>query len=100
MRFRNLVFALSIIALAGTLTSTAPSVSAATLTVTTAADSGSGSLREAITFANLTHESDTIEFNIEGQPGTTRTITLLTELPDITAPLRIDGYTQPGATLK
>lgn len=69
--------------------------SAATFEVTTTADSGAGSLRAAITSANLTTAVDDISFNI---PGTGPfTITPLTALPDITQPLRIDGYTQPGA---
>jgi len=51
------------------------------------------SLREAIQEANATPAKDTIAFDITG--GDT-TIKPGTELPDITAPLVIDGSTQPG----
>ncbi|MEP7039891.1 MAG: hypothetical protein ABI891_16275, partial [Acidobacteriota bacterium] len=51
---------------------------AATFTVSTTADSGSGSLREAITLANGAAGADTINFGVAG------TITPLTPLPTIT----------------
>ncbi len=69
---------------------------AATLTVTNINDSGPGSLRQAIVTANASVVSDTIQFNIPG-PGV-HTITPVTQLPDITRPLIIDGYTQPGSS--
>ncbi|MBI3853154.1 MAG: HYR domain-containing protein [Verrucomicrobia bacterium] len=69
---------------------------AATFTVTTTADSGSGSLRQAITNANFNLGADTIAFNI---PGTgPHTIQPLSALPTITDPVIVDGYTQSGAS--
>ena len=70
---------------------------AATFTVTTTADSGPGSLRQAIDDANLAPGTDTIAFNIAG-PGP-HTIQPLTELPTITDPVAIDGYSQPGSSV-
>ena len=67
---------------------------ASTLTVTNLNDSGAGSLRQAITTANNTLAIDTINFNISG-PGV-KSIRPLTPLPVITAPVIIDGTTQPG----
>jgi parallel beta-helix repeat protein len=69
---------------------------AATYTVTTTADSGPGSLRQAILDGNASPGVDTIHFNI---PGISQvfTITPLTPLPDVTGRVVIDGYTQPGA---
>ena len=67
---------------------------AATYTVTTTADSGANSLRQAITNANGNPGLDTIAFNI---PGTGPfTITPASALPTITDPVVIDGTTQPG----
>jgi len=66
------------------------------LTVINTNDSGAGSLRQAILSANTNVGTDTINFNI---PGTgVHTITLASDLPAITDPVIIDGYTQPGAT--
>src|SRR5262249_6326830 len=45
--------------------------------------------------ANLGGNPDVIEFNIPGSG--TQTITPSTALPDITDPVIIDGYSQPGA---
>src|SRR3954470_23547699 len=71
-------------------------VAADTYTVSNTLDTGPGSLRQAILDANSHAGSDTIAFNI---PGTgVRTITPATELPAITSPVTIDGYTQPGAS--
>ncbi len=65
--------------------------------VTNTEDSGKGSLRNAILLADVvTSDIDTIEFAIPG-PGV-HTITPLSDLPAITAPIRIDGYTQPGSS--
>lgn len=62
-------------------------------TVTTTADAGPGSLRQAILDANVYAGTDTIVFNI----GTgVQTILLTSALPTITAPVIIDGTTQPG----
>ncbi|NDJ61663.1 MAG: hypothetical protein GYB67_11095, partial [Chloroflexi bacterium] len=68
--------------------------SAATFTVTTTADSGVGSLRQAILDANGAPGTDTIAFNI---PGTgPQTIAPLSALPAISEALIIDGWSQPG----
>lgn len=69
---------------------------ALTFTVTNTNDSGAGSLRKAIGDANANVGADTIVFNI---PGTAPfTIAPTTPLPEITDPLTIDGYTQPGSS--
>ena len=70
---------------------------AQTFTVTNTNDSGAGSLRQAITSANAsTGTTDTIAFNIAG--AGVKTIAPTSALPDITDPVIIDGYTQPGAS--
>jgi hypothetical protein len=60
----------------------------ATLTVTSTADAGAGSLRDAIVMANGNGVADTIEFNIPaadpGFNGTWWTITLASDLPTLT----------------
>lgn len=66
-------------------------VEAATFTVSNTADSGAGSLRQAILDANGAAGADTINFSAAG------TITPLTALPTITETVTIDGYTAPGA---
>jgi hypothetical protein len=66
--------------------------SAATFTVTTTADAGAGSLRQAILNANALAGTDNIVFNI----GTgTQTITLLSSV-NVTTSMHINGTTQPG----
>ncbi len=57
------------------------------LTVTTTADSGAGSLREAITTANASPEPDTITFALPADA----TISLESPLPFIGAPVTIDA---------
>ena len=79
---------------------------AALLTVTTTADSGPGSLRQAILDANAASGADNIAFAIpaasdggcEAASGVC-TITPTSSLPGITDALVIDGYTQPGASI-
>lgn len=66
-----------------------------TFTVTSTSDAGAGSLRQVILDANANRGADVIKFNIPG--GGVKTITPATRLPDITGPVRIDGYTQPGS---
>src|SRR6266480_3020140 len=67
-----------------------------TFTVTNTNDTGTGSLRQAITDANNHSGLDTIAFDI---PGTgVHTITPATALPNITDAVIIEGYTQPGAS--
>src|SRR3954466_14339722 len=68
-----------------------------TFMVNTTADSGMGSLRQAILDANDTVNNpghDDIQFNIAG--GGFRTITLSSPLPSITDEVTINGATQPG----
>src|SRR5436190_2608351 len=70
--------------------------SADTFTVINTDDTGTGSLRQAINDANGHAGLDTIAFNI---PGTgVHTITPVTQLPSITGPVTLDGYTQPGSS--
>lgn len=72
-----------------------PAYASSTFTVTNTNDSGAGSLRQAILDANATATEDMIEFNIPGSG--VATIAPATELPQITSPVTIDGYTQTGA---
>lgn len=66
------------------------------LTVTSTADSGAGSLRDAINNVNANgYGADTIQFDIPG--GGVQTILLLSDLPAIGEPVVIDGYSQPGS---
>lgn len=75
----------------------APAALAATYTVTTTADSGPGSLRQAILDANATPGVlDNIHFNIA--PGGPQVIPVVGSLPLITDAVVIDGTTQPGFT--
>ena len=67
----------------------------AVFTVTTTADGGAGSLRQAILDANAAPGADTIAFAIPG-PGV-HTIQPQSALPKVTGPVVIDGYTQPGS---
>ena len=68
----------------------------ATFTVTNTADSGAGSLRQAILDANGAAGADTIAFNIAG--AGVHTIVLGSALPAVTDVVTIDGYTQPGSS--
>lgn len=68
---------------------------ATVLQVTSTADSGTGTLRSAITTANAQIGPNRIEFNIAGS-GCPKTIQLASALPSITDSLTIDGTTQPG----
>lgn len=75
-----------------------------TFTVINNADSGSGSLRQAILDANAIQNSGgthcaphSIVFNIPG--GGTHTIRPLSALPHFNIPITLDGYTQPGSSL-
>src|SRR5688572_92516 len=63
----------------------------ATFTVVNTDDAGPGSLREAITQANLDPAQDTIEF----APGVTGAITLQSALPDLATAIVLEG---PGAS--
>ena len=64
-------------------------------TVTNTNDSGAGSLRQALADAIATAGTDTIDFNIAGTGP--HTIRPASALPDISEPVIIRGYTQPGA---
>src|ERR1700719_3084358 len=71
-----------------------------TFTVTNTNDSGTGSLRAAITDANNHAGADVIDFEIEASGA--QTINLKSALPTITGNVTIDGYTQgtsPGDPL-
>lgn len=67
---------------------------AAILTVTSANDSGAGSLRQAILDANATNGLDTIVFQIPG--AGVHTLAVLSALPTISDAAVIDGTSQPG----
>jgi parallel beta-helix repeat protein len=62
--------------------------------VTNTADSGPGSLRQAILNADAASGVQTIDFAIPGSG--VHTITPLSALPTITAPVTLDGTSQPG----
>ena len=72
----------------------APFAAAATFTVTTTADTGAGSLRQAILDANAAAGPDTIQFSVV--PSGTITIQPASALPQILEEVVIDGTTQPG----
>ena len=63
-----------------------------TYTVSNLNDSGTGSLRAAITAADAAPGSSSIVFSVSG------TIALASDLPDITQKVTIDATTAPGAT--
>ncbi|WP_313913918.1 right-handed parallel beta-helix repeat-containing protein [Tahibacter sp.] len=65
--------------------------------VITTADTGVGSLRDAITQANASANPATITFNIPG--NCPRVIALASTLPQITTPIVIDGTTQSGSSV-
>ncbi|HJP64149.1 MAG TPA: gliding motility-associated C-terminal domain-containing protein [Mucilaginibacter sp.] len=67
--------------------------------VTSNADSGPGTLREALTFAasNGSATTDYINFNFADQSAAGRTVVLLSQLPDLSSNLVIDGTSQAGA---
>src|SRR5450631_1213300 len=68
-------------------------------TVTTNADSGTGSLRAAITSAN-TDPGSTIQFDSSVfTGGAASAITLLSDLPEIDASVTIDASTATGVTI-
>jgi len=78
-------------------------LTAATYTVTNTADSGAGSLRDAITQSNASvGVTDTIAFNITGAgcagTPTVCTIQPASALPSLLDPVILDGYTQPGSS--
>lgn len=68
-----------------------------TFVVTSNADSGAGTLREAIESANAngTDNPDLITFNLTGNSFGDVTVSLLTALPNLTSNMVIDASTQP-----
>jgi gliding motility-associated-like protein len=72
-----------------------------TFIVTSNADSGPGSLREAITLANSNGVivNDVITFNIADVTEAGRTISLQSQLPQLSSNITIDGSTQSGVML-
>lgn len=72
----------------------------AVFVVTSNADAGPGTLREALTLAaaNGSTTQDLIQFNIPDVSVAGRTITLASQLPDLSPNIMIDGTTQPGAS--
>jgi hypothetical protein len=88
----------SLVALITILSLTA--AAASTFTVSNTADTGAGSLRQAIMDSNANpppaNTTNLIQFNIGGTG--VHTITLASSLPNITQPVTIDGYTQSGAS--
>jgi gliding motility-associated-like protein len=74
-------------------------VRAEVFTVTSNADSGPGTLREALTLAaaNGNAETDFIYFNLPDVTAAGRTITILNSLPIVNSDVVIDASTQPGA---
>ena len=64
--------------------------------VTSNADAGSGTLREAIALTNDHAGQDSIKFNLPGTDVMGRTITIDSVLPAVTDPLVIDGVSQTG----
>ncbi len=66
---------------------------AATFAVTNTADSGAGSLRQAITSANGNGVTDTITFSIAGSGP--HVISLASALPQITDTVTVNGWSEP-----
>lgn len=65
------------------------------LVVTSTASSGAGTLRQAIIDSNLTTNAEVIRFNLGG--ACPQVILLASPLPDVTSPITIDGFSQPGS---
>src|SRR4051812_31238952 len=77
------------------LSSGSPSSATVVFTVTNNADSGAGSLRQAILDSNASSDANVIDFSIAG--GGVHTITPTSaELPALSAPVDIDATSQPG----
>ena len=72
-----------------------PAAGQATFTVTTTADAGAGSLRQAILDANAAPGAGLIAFAIPGAGP--HAIRPASALPAVTGPVSLDGLTQPGA---
>ncbi|MFN8523910.1 MAG: hypothetical protein U0821_12495 [Chloroflexota bacterium] len=87
------IAAAALASMMGVLLCSSPAA-AATYTVTTTADDGPGSLRQAISDANANPGLDRIEFNISSG-DVVKTIAVSVGL-GITDPVTIDGSSQPG----
>jgi len=86
---------ISLVSITGNTSEFSASVAVDCVTiVTTTADSGAGSLREAINCANMHPGLDTISFQIPGSG--LHTINVLSPLPTVTDIVIIDGTTQSG----
>ena len=83
-------------ALVGLATAATAAEAQVPITVTSSANAGPGTLRAAINEANSNFSRSWIEFDLSAISGTV--ITPANDLPAITSPLEIDGYTQPGAS--
>ncbi|MBL9128294.1 MAG: right-handed parallel beta-helix repeat-containing protein, partial [Verrucomicrobiales bacterium] len=70
-----------------------------TRTVTTLADAGPGSLRQALLDANASPDTDVIAFRIP-TAGETPVILLAADLPTLVHPVVLDGLTQPGGRVQ
>lgn len=90
------LFGLGLLGFLGVIIFSAPKAHAATYTVTSTDDAGANTLRQAITDANGNAGADTINFNIAG--AGVHTITLASDLPEITETVTIDGTSQTGAS--
>src|SRR5262249_53568909 len=64
------------------------------LSVTSTNDSGPGTLRQALLDANAAPGENLVTFSLAGGGG--HKIHLLSALPDITSPVILDGWSQPG----
>ena len=73
------------------------SAQATTFTVANTADTGAGSLRQALIDANAAGGTNTIAFAIPGAGA--HTIAIAAPLPSIKGTLTIDGYTQAGSAM-
>jgi parallel beta-helix repeat protein len=94
-RFLRTALITGIVLLVGCGAGWSSKVMAATYTVTNTQDSGPGSLRQAISYANTDPGASTILFSIPG--FNVHTINLLTPLPAIeNRSVNIDATTQPG----
>ena len=92
--FKSIAIAATLATLGGA--AAAVPAGAATFTVKNANDAGPGSLRRAISQANAVGRQDDIVFDIPA--AASHVITPANDLPAVTSPVSIDGYTQPGAT--
>ena len=86
--FRHVLVLTTLLTLTG-----GASAEAATFTVTSSANSGIGTFRQAITDANANPGGDAIAFSIGSGA---QTIQPTSALPVITSPVAIDATTQPG----